>query len=81
MPLMVPLSDLIGLTRQTSVLAFTLGDGLSNLIIPTSGVLMAMLGLAGIPYEKWAKFIFPLFLIGTIIGFIAIGVAVAVEYQ
>jgi len=80
MPLMVPLSDLIGLTRQTSVLAFTLGDGLSNLIIPTGGVLMAMLGLAGIPYEKWAKFIFPLVLIGTVIGFIAMAVAVAVEY-
>lgn len=80
MPLMVPLSDLIGLTRQTSVLAFTLGDGLSNLIVPTSGVLMAMLGLAGIPYEKWARFILPLFLIGTVIGFIAMAVAVAVSY-
>lgn len=80
MPLMVPLADLIGLTRQTSVLAYTLGDGLSNLIVPTSGILMAMLGLAGIPYEKWARFIFPLFLIATIIGFIAMAFAVVVQY-
>lgn len=80
MPLMVPLADLLDITRQTSVLAYTLGDGLSNLIIPTSGVLMAMLGLAGIPYEKWARFILPLFLVTTLIGFAAIGVAVLIHY-
>lgn len=80
MPLMVPLADLLGITRQTAVLAFTLGDGLSNLIIPTNGVLMAMLGLAGIPYERWARYILPLFLITTVIGFLALGIAVAVSY-
>lgn len=80
MPLMVPLADLLSLTRQTSVLAYTLGDGLSNLIIPTNGVLMAMLGLAGIPYEKWVKFILPVFLITTLIGFVAMAVAVGISY-
>jgi len=80
MPLMVPLSDLLDITRQTTVLAFTLGDGLSNMIIPTNGVLMAMLGLAEIPYEKWVKFMLPLFLYLTILAFVILGVAVAINY-
>lgn len=62
MPLMAPLADVLGLSRETAVFAFTCGDGFSNTIIPTSGVLMAMLALAKIPYEKWLKFMFPLFL-------------------
>jgi uncharacterized ion transporter superfamily protein YfcC len=63
MPLMVPLADLLGVSRQMSVLAFILGDGLSNIIIPTNGVLMAILGIALVPFEKWFRFVFPLFLI------------------
>jgi uncharacterized ion transporter superfamily protein YfcC len=76
MPLMAPLSDVLGVTRQTAVLAFTSGDGFSNTIIPTSGVLMAMLSLAGIPYQKWLKFMLPLFLI--LIGISAVFLAIAV---
>jgi uncharacterized ion transporter superfamily protein YfcC len=60
---MVPLADLLGVSRQMSVLAFILGDGLSNIIIPTNGVLMAILGIALVPFEKWFRFVFPLFLI------------------
>ena len=63
MPLMTPLSDLLGFSRQTAVLAFVFGDGFSNLIIPTNGVLMAMLGIAGIPFGKWFRFVLPLFFI------------------
>jgi len=76
MPLMAPLSDVLEVERQTAVFAFTCGDGFSNTIIPTSGVLMAMLALAKISYEKWLRFMFPLFLIlMTISGiFLAIGV-------
>jgi len=62
MPLMAPLSDILGITRQTAVFAFTCGDGFSNSIIPTSGILMAMLSLAKIPYGTWLKFMLPLFL-------------------
>lgn len=76
MPLMAPLSDVLGLSRQTAVFAFTCGDGFSNVIIPTSGVLMAMLGLAKIPYDRWLKFIGPLFLI--LMGISAIFIAIAV---
>ena len=76
MPLMAPLADVLGLTRQTAVFAFTCGDGFSNTIIPTSGVLMAMLSLAGIPYEKWLRFILPLFCM--LMGLAAIFLAIAV---
>ena len=62
MPLMAPLADILGLTRQTAVLAFTCGDGFSNTVIPTSGILMAMLALAKIPYGTWLRFMLPLFL-------------------
>lgn len=62
MPIMVPLADALGLSRTTAVFAFTCGDGFSNSIIPTSGILMAMLSLAQIPFQKWIKFMFPLFL-------------------
>ncbi len=61
MPLMAPLADLLGVTRQTAVFAFTCGDGFSNMVIPTSGLLMAMLGMANIPYARWVRFAFPLF--------------------
>jgi uncharacterized ion transporter superfamily protein YfcC len=56
MPLIVPLADLLGISRQTAVLAFVFGDGFSNTIIPTNGVLMACIAIAGVPYEKWFKF-------------------------
>ncbi len=76
MPLMAPLADVLGLSRQTAVFAFTCGDGFSNTIIPTSGVLMAMLGLAKIPYDKWLKFMWPLFLILMLISAIFLMIAV-----
>jgi len=61
MPLMAPLADLLGLQRQVAVLAFQCGDGMSNMIIPTSGSLMAMLAMADVPYERWLRFSLPLF--------------------
>jgi uncharacterized ion transporter superfamily protein YfcC len=63
MPIMAPLSDLLGVSRQTAVLAFQFGDGLSNLIIPTSGVTMGVLSIAGIPYQVWIKWMAPLMVI------------------
>jgi uncharacterized ion transporter superfamily protein YfcC len=63
MPIMAPLSDLLGITRQTAVLAFQFGDGLSNMIIPTSGVTMGVLAIGKIPYQKWVKWAGPLILL------------------
>ena len=70
MPIMAPLGDLVGVTRQTAVLAFQFGDGFSNMIIPTSGVTMGVLSLAEIPWEKWARWILPLEVIFLIAGLI-----------
>ena len=80
MPLMTPMSDILGISRQTAVLAFILGDGLSNIIIPTNGVLMAMLGLAKISFEKWFRFVLPLFIVSIIIGAAFIAIAVLTGY-
>lgn len=68
MPIMAPLSDLVGVTRQTAVLAFQFGDGFSNMIIPTSAVTMGVLAVAGIPWEKWARWILPLELLFFILA-------------
>ncbi len=79
MPIMAPLADVLGLSRQVAVFAFTCGDGLSNTIIPTSGILMAMLGLSGIPYDKWLKFMIPLFLRLSALAIIFLSLAVALD--
>jgi len=70
MPIMAPFSDLIGVSRQATVMAFQFGDGFTNMIIPTSGVLIGCLGIAKIPYDKWVKWIWPLILVLIIIGFL-----------
>ena len=61
MPIMAPLSDAIGLTRQTAVLAFQFGDGFSNMFWPTSAATVC--GLMSLPIEKWYRFITPLFIL------------------
>jgi len=68
MPMMSQLSDLIGVSRQATVMAFQFGDGFTNMITPTSGVLVGVLGVARIPYEKWVKWITPFMIILIILG-------------
>lgn len=60
MPLMAPLSDLSGITRQTAVLIYQFGDGFTNMIIPTSGVTVGTLAMAKIPFEKWFRWNLPM---------------------
>lgn len=69
-PIMAPFSDLIGVSRQATVLAFQFGDGITNMITPCSGVLLAVLSVARIPYEKWFGFIWKFVLALIIIGFL-----------
>ncbi|MCL1140693.1 putative basic amino acid antiporter YfcC [Shewanella pneumatophori] len=57
MPLMAPLADLVGVTRQVAVLAFQLGDGFTNILVPTSASLMATLGVCRVDWGQWLKFI------------------------
>jgi uncharacterized ion transporter superfamily protein YfcC len=70
MPIMAPFSDLIDISRQATVMAFQFGDGFTNMITPTSGVLIAVLGVARIPYHKWVKWVWPLILTLVILGFL-----------
>ena len=69
MPIMAPFSDMIGVSRQATVLAFQFGDGFTNMITPCSGVLLAVLSVAKIPYEKWFGFIWKFILFMIIVGF------------
>ncbi len=80
MPILSPLSDLIGLTRQTAVLAYQIGDGFSNIFWPTSGYFIGALGVAGVPWQKWAKWILPLMGLWYIVNVIFMIVAVKIEY-
>lgn len=81
MPLMAPLADLLGVSRQTAVLAFQCGDGFSNMIIPTSGTLMAMLLMAKVPYDRWLRYVGPLFLQLVLLSMVFLVVAVLTGYS
>lgn len=76
MPIMTPLADLLGISRQTAVLAYQFGDGLFNLIIPTSGVTMGILSIAGIPFMTWIKWIWKMFLVAVIVSMIFLALPV-----
>lgn len=81
LPLLVPLSDLIGLSRQVTVLAYQYGAGLCEIVTPTNGALMAMLAAAGVRYEDWLRFVVPLYagLVGLAVLAIGAGVAVGLR--
>ncbi len=70
MPIMAPLGDLVGITRQTTVFAFQLAEYI-NPVLPTSGVTMGVLGLARLRWEKWAKWLIPLLIIWVLFGFLS----------
>ena len=67
-PIMAPFSDMVGISRQAMVLAFQFGDGFTNMITPTSGVLVAALAMARIPYSKWVKWIWKMVLVLLVLG-------------
>jgi uncharacterized ion transporter superfamily protein YfcC len=80
MPIMAPLSDVIGINRQVAVTAFQFGDGITNSIIPTSAALMGVLSVAKIPYEKWFKFVYPVTLIWIAMGGVFLIIANIIDY-
>jgi uncharacterized ion transporter superfamily protein YfcC len=80
MPILAPLGDLLGITRQTNVLAYQLGNGLTNVFIPTQGYFMAALGILGIPWSKWVRWLLPLLLIWAGIGCAAVLFAQAIHW-
>ena len=67
-PIMAPFADMVGVSRQAMVLAFQFGDGFTNMVTPTSGVLVAALAMARIPYEKWVRWIWKGVVILLVLG-------------
>jgi uncharacterized ion transporter superfamily protein YfcC len=80
MPVLIPLSDLAGISRQTMILAFQVGDGLTNLIVPTSGGTLAMLALGKVSYSRWLKFCLPMMLLTYGVSWIFILIAVFIGW-
>ena len=80
MPIMTPLADMTGVTRQVAVQAFAFGDGFTNSIFPTSGPLMASLAVAGVPYTKWVRWMLPLLAIWFVIGIISLIIGVMINW-
>lgn len=81
MPIMIPLSDLIGMTRQTAILAFQVGDGFTNMVAPTSGGTLAMLALAGVSYDRWVRFMFPMVIKAYVLSWVFLAIAVAINWS
>ncbi len=81
LPVMLPLGESLGLTRQITILAFQIGDGISNLINPTLGGLIAMLSMCRVPIDRWIRFIFPVLITILGIAFITLIIAVATNYS
>lgn len=80
MPIMTPVADLLGVTRQTAVLAFNFGDGFCNYVLPTSTALMGIISAANIPYDRWMKFMWKLFLIWLGTGTVMLIIAQAIHF-
>lgn len=81
MPIMAPFSDLIGVSRQATVLAFQFGDGFTNMITPCSGVLLAVLSVARIPFAKWVKWVWKFILLLIVIGFLLLLPTIYFNFQ
>lgn len=81
MPLMAPMADIVGVGRQIAVSAYEMGDGMANIIIPTSGVLMSILSMSEIPYSKWLRWVAPIFAIWVGIGTLFIIIAALAEWS
>ena len=79
-PVMVPLGELVGITRQVTVLAFQMGDGFSNIFWPTNPLLIVAVSLAGITWTKWARFMLPLQIMLILAGFLMLTIAVLIGW-
>lgn len=81
MPIMVPMADMLNITRQTSVLAYQLGDAFTNVMSPTGGEILAALAMCGgVSFKKWMKYLLPLFIAWWIVAFVFLTIAVKTQY-
>lgn len=81
LPVMLPLGESLGLTQQITILAFQIGDGISNLVNPTLGGLIAMLSMCRVPIDRWIRFIFPVLILILLLSFVVMVIAVATNYS
>jgi uncharacterized ion transporter superfamily protein YfcC len=81
MPVLVPLSDLLGMSRQVTVLAYQTGAGMCEVLTPTNGAMMAVIAAAGVPYGKWMRFAAPLVGILVLGALVSIYIAIAIGLQ
>lgn len=81
LPVMLPLGESLGLSRQITILAFQIGDGLSNLVNPTLGGLIAMLSMCRVPIDRWIRFIFPVLITLFALAMVMVIIAVATNYS
>jgi len=80
LPVMIPLGETLGLTSQSSILAFQIGDGVTNLINPTLGGLIAMLSMCRVPLDRWLRFIFPVVVAVLLLSWFILVVGVMYGY-
>jgi uncharacterized ion transporter superfamily protein YfcC len=81
MPIMAPLADVVGVSRQVAVLAYQFGDGFTNILVPTNPVIIGILAIAGVPYDRWLRFVLPFMLKIWLVGSIALALAVWLGVQ
>ena len=81
LPIMIPVGDVLGLTSQTTILAFQIGDGVTNLFNPTLGGLIAMLSLCRVPFDRWLRFIFPLMAVLLLVAWLFLLFSVFIQWQ
>jgi uncharacterized ion transporter superfamily protein YfcC len=79
-PIIIPLADLVGVTRQIAVSAYTFGDGFANLVYPTNAALLITLSLTVVPYTKWVKWLLQLWFWIFLLTVAFLAVAVAIHY-
>jgi uncharacterized ion transporter superfamily protein YfcC len=80
LPVLLPVGEVLGLTKQTTVLAFQTADGISNLLNPAMGGLIAMIAICRVPFDKWVRFIAPVAAVLTIMALLSLLFAVAIQY-
>lgn len=81
MPIVLPLAEMVGVTEQSVTLAFCLGDGFTNLLYPTSGIMIVAIGLVNVSYGKWLRFSWKLFALEGILSVALMLIAVAINYS
>ena len=81
MPILIPLAQLIEMEPQLMITAFQVGDGLTNLIVPTSGGTLAMLALGGVSYRQWIRAIMPYMVIIYVVSWITLMIGEFIHYQ